>query len=64
MLLNDKGIAIRNPNAKHLYTVQMHYGRTRWWTSAIPADTPHEAEVIANNEDKHAISTGKIELIK
>jgi len=64
MLFNDKGIVIRNPNAKHLYTVEMHYGRTKWWTSAIPADNAGEAEVVANNEDKHAISTGRVELIK
>lgn len=61
--IKNADIWVRNNKAEHLYTVQMHYGRKYWWTTGIPADTPHEAEVIANNEDKHAISTGRVELI-
>ena len=63
MLLNSKGIAIRNPKAKNLYSVQMHIGPRYFWTSAIPADDSHEAMIVAENENKRAIGTGKVSLL-
>ena len=58
MLLNARGIAICNPNAKYVYHVDMHYGRTRW-TVDIPADTEQEAIVVAENESPCGIHTGQ-----
>ena len=60
MLLNSKGIAIRNLKAKNLYSVQLHIGRNYFWTNPIPADDSHEAMIIAENENPRAIGTGKV----
>lgn len=59
MVLNAKGIAVRNPDAKHLYRVELHYGRTRW-TVDVPADEQREAYIVAENESAHGVWTGKI----
>lgn len=62
MKLDEKGIAVRNPQATHLFEVEMHRGRSRWKVE-IPADNKHEAMIVASNESAHGLSTGNVRQI-